>query len=322
MPDDKHDPDPAWMMPRIEAILVRRLTPEGASWHAMLVASQASHGGTLIFLVRCAQTGQKVAAKIYRRRHLAQAEYQAVQQAVGTAGAEIAGALLADPGIGLIVSDWQEGRNASDLLENEGGDDALTGAGRWLRNLHSASAGRFRVYHPMTFLVHLCDTANAMPGGILPAERGDFLRALSATAKAAALFPPGFFRPVRLHGDFLPQNLIMTPKGVVAIDMLHTRVGSRYDDLASLTVNLALRAEIGSLGKETSCDRKRRLFLSAYGLKGRHAHARLRLAERVKLLKRWQHFANETFPDRPNGLHMIRAIQSIFRKQRWVGPAA
>lgn len=169
----------------------------------------------------------------------------------------------------------------------------------------------------MKFLVKLCETANAMAGAILLRERIEYTRALSATARAAATSLPGIFATVRLHGDFLPRNLISTPDGVVAIDLLHTRIGIRYDDLASMTVHLALRAKIGTLGTATSTEAMRRVFLDSYGLKGRLAHSRILLAERVELLKRWQHFANESFPDRRNGLAMVRAIQSIFHERAW-----
>ena len=317
---DPRNSDVRHVARQIEATLAKRLGPGSTPWQATLIASQASHGGTRIFSVLSAQTGQKVAAKVYNKRHLAEAEYLAIQKTC-TGRAAIAPVLFADPELGLVVSSWQDGKSFSDLLEEGNWKDVVTGAGLWLRRLHSDKKTRVRAYHPMRFLVELCEEANALPGSILPDERSAFRLALSETARKAARSLPGLFAPVRLHGDFLPQNLILAPAGPVAIDMLHTRLGSRHDDLASMTVNLALRAEIGTLGKDSSAEVARSLFLSSYGLRGRRAHGRLRLAERVELLRRWQKFANESFPDRRNGLAMVRAVQSIFHKRGW-GPSA
>lgn len=300
---------------QVEATLANHFGPSSAPWRATLVSSQTSHGGTLVFSVLSTQTGQSVAAKVYKRRHLAEAEFRAVHEA-RTGKAKIAPVLFADAGTGISISDWQEGKNFSNLFE-EDWEDAATKAGMWLRELHTGGRKRVRPYHPMRFLVELCDAANAMAGAILPQERIEYTRALSATARAAATSLPGVFAPVRLHGDFLPQNLILTPDGAVGIDLLHTRIGARYDDLASMTVHLALRAKIGTLGTAPSAEDVRQAFLASYGLIGRLAHSRLRLAERVELLKRWQHLANESFPDRKNGLAMVRAIQSIFHEQGW-----
>lgn len=311
-----HCLDPAQVARQVEATLARRLGQSNTPWQTALVSCQASHGGTLVFSALSAQTGQKVAAKVYLKRHLAEAEFRAAQE-LHAGQAAIAQVLFADAQTGLVVSNWQAGMNFSDLLENGDGIDAVAKAGAWLFRLHSAKQGQVKIYHPMRFLVDLCITANAMAGAILPGERNEFTQALSATTRKAAMSLPGIFNPVRLHGDFLPQNLILTPSGTVAIDFLHTRIGSRYDDLASMTVNLALRAKIGTLGNSMSAEVARRAFLSAYGLKGRCAHSRLRLAERVELLKRWQYFANEIFPNRENGLAMVRAIQSIFHERGW-----
>lgn len=314
--ENVHCLDSAQIACQIKETLARRLGQSNTAWQTSLVSRQASHGGTLVFSAFSPQTGQKVAAKVYLRKHLAEAEFQAAQE-LQSGQAAIAKVLFADAQIGLIVTDWQTGKNFSDLIENGDGIDAVTKAGAWLFKLHSTRQGRVRIYHPMKFLVDLCITANAMSGAILPRERNEFAQALSTTARKAAMTLPGIFTPVRSHGDFLPQNLILNPSGTVAIDFLHTRIESRYDDLASMTVNLALRAKIGTLGKSLSAEMARSAFLSAYGLRGRRAHSRLQLAERVELLKRWQYFANEIFPNRENGLAMVQAIQLIFHEQGW-----
>lgn len=300
---------------QVESTLRVRLGQDSAPWHTELVSRQASHGGTVVFSAVSAVTGQKVAAKVYLRRHLAEAEFRAAKT-FQTAQAPVAQALFADGPTGLVVSQWQAGTNVSDILEHGDGTEAVVKAGEWLRGLHAARQGTVKLYHPMRFLVDLCIAANGMAGALLPGERDDFTRALSATARKAALSLPGLYRPVHLHGDFLPQNLIMTPGGTVAVDLLHTRIGSRLDDLASMTVNLALRSRIGTLGS-VSAEDARRMFLSAYGLKGSNALSRLWQIERVELLKRWQYFGNETFPNRENGLAMVRIIQSIFRERGW-----
>ena len=113
---------------QVEVSLSKHLGPSSAPWQATLVSSQASHGGTLVFSGLSTQTCRKVAAKIYHRRHLAEAELRAAREAqLGKVA--IAPVLFAEPQTGLIVSDWQEGKSVSDLLEGNDWEDAVAKAG-------------------------------------------------------------------------------------------------------------------------------------------------------------------------------------------------
>lgn len=298
-------------------VVLEEIAPSSDDWQMRLVQKRKAHGGSVVFEASSVDALAKVALKAYTRRQMASLEFDAAQ-AVLNLPMDVAPPLVCDPHQGVFVSRWVEGKSLAELITQGTWEDGLIAAGRWLQRLHYLSRRRLGLRRPTTLLVRLCDVTSEIPIEMPAKERAVYKRAAAALARCAAGSPLGLEFPVRVHGDFLPSNLLLSPHGAVALDLINSTYGSRYDDLAQMTSELAVLAEDGPTAGTFDPELVRDVFLSSYGLMGRNARAYLKLAEGIELLRRWNGFANPRYRNPASGRAKGRAVQTILARSGWI----
>lgn len=300
---------------RVEEVLAGGAVPGSGTWTVDPLAERGSHGGTFLFIAHSRGADRKVVAKLYRRPQDAALEHEAART-LDVAGAPVARPLCCDAEHGVYISENVEGESLEDLLATSEGERALAAAGRWLRQLHTRTrARRPYILRPSGMLVRLCDTAAGLPGWVPEKQRWVFERGVAKVARQIAASPRTLYRPVRLHGDYVPSNLILSSDGLVAVDCAMSAVGHREVDLAAMNVRLATMAEEGPAAGAFGFESARETFLAAYGLTDPEARRRLEIREAAELLRRWRNFARTTYRDPAVRDGEIRAIRAILARR-------
>lgn len=287
-------------------ILADRLSVPEDEWRLRLVQRRGSHGGSLVFAAR--RRGEEAASfavKLFARPDHARAEFRAAAAARGSAAA-VAEPVGFDPEAGIVVSRWVEGETMGALVRRPGAAAPVAACGRWLRAFHRPLPAR--PVSARRVLLQRLAAARAEP--IRPGpEREAWLRAAEALAQRIGAMSPGWCWPVRIHGDFLPQNLILSGRSPVGVDLCWVRAGSRHLDLARMTIHLLLLPRQRGLPSDYDGAALRHLFLRAYGLRGGRARHWLEAAEAVEILVRWASFCREdTWHRRQAGRDLVRAL--------------
>ena len=155
---------------------------------------------------------------------------------------------------GLMISGFVEGANAFDALRTRrlSLTEYATKTGRLLRQVHripvarygylNGGAGMYKSFVEFKLTHEVRERLAALPAGALPADLYDRVAAL-AGQKLAPL--EARLRPVLLHDDAQPKNVIWTAAGVpVLIDWDEAVAGAWLSDYARLTYWLEYQAAL------------------------------------------------------------------------------
>lgn len=283
--------------------------PLGAAPTLDLVYRTGSHGGTLLFRVSAQDGRRRLAAKVFGTPHMAALEFRIAQE-LSDLKARIARPLRCDSHLGLVVSEWIDGETLGACLLEDDPADALADAGRWLRGFHREAPAPTGWTAPPGLGEDILHQVRRRPPQLSSEHRREFDRALDALEERVG--EVRFQWPVRLHGDFQAENLLLSPTGVVGIDLMQTRPGSRFEDLARMTVQLDMMREVREPGFNAA--RAQEAFLEGYDFWLNGFTKRLAIAEGLELLRRWYMGARA----RSRRPRQIEAVRSLLGRRGWL----
>jgi Ser/Thr protein kinase RdoA (MazF antagonist) len=180
-------------------------------------------------------------------------------------GTLVALGYLEASGRGVLITRHFHGADLSRhlrLLDEAGVQDACHAAGRWLRKLHGSDAS--------------CEQATGMGWAdkldYLTVTYGESLRrdreALAACQCLAEVGPrlgTRKSRPVRLHGDFKPQNMLCDGTRYIGLDIQWRSLGPAIYDLAPFLNHLWLDGHTFGTPNDHSYPARESAFLAGYG---------------------------------------------------------
>lgn len=148
--------------------------------------------------------------------------------------------VLCEPAAGLVVTDWVPGESLTSLVTRRGRNDAdtnhlLTQTGRWLAAFHRIGP---EAEAPLAAEQKLTGLADVLE---LPVATDTVFRAsvdtLRSTAAAVSAEP---HRWSWLHGDFKPDNVLVSGGEVAGIDFQLRDVNSILNDIAPFLNHLEI----------------------------------------------------------------------------------
>jgi aminoglycoside phosphotransferase (APT) family kinase protein len=285
------------LIERQVADMLRERVSSVADWQIRRVQERSSHGGSVVLSAAPgAGCPPEVAIKVFRRTVLAAAEHRA-SHLVMALDLRVAEPLFVEKSRGVVAARWVGGDTLAQVLLRRSADpaavgEALAAAGRWLRILHDRSTRHLPCLRRRRVPVgQIRSHVASLPAALPPEVRATFLAAAeAATRRVVARLTPRLDRPVLIHGDFVPQNLVLTPEGIAAIDLAGARTGFREEDIARITVQLAIAAQEPKTSGRICAVSSRAAFLQGYELTDARECDRLEAWEGVELVRRWRHF--------------------------------
>ena len=169
---------------------------------------------------------------------------------------------LESAGNGIVVTRYFRGGDLAHRLRSldaSGTRGACRSAGIWLRKLHESGDSGMQTWG--------LDVADKLD--YLASTYGDVLDADAKTRKARELLAQEAaraervaVRPVRLHGDFKPQNMLCDGTKYVGLDIHWGNVGAAVYDIAPFLNHLRLADRARA---DRSCEPAEAEFMAGYG---------------------------------------------------------
>ena len=165
-------------------------------------------------------------------------------------------------GNGIVITRYFRGGDLARRLRSldaSGTREACRSAGIWLRKLHESGdsgtqTGGLAVADKLDYLA-------STYGDVLDAD-AKTRKARELLAQEAASAGRGVVRPVRLHGDFKPQNMLCDGTKYVGLDIHWGNVGAAVYDIAPFLNHLRLA---GRTRADPSCEPAEAEFMAGYG---------------------------------------------------------
>ena len=169
---------------------------------------------------------------------------------------------LESAGNGIVITRYFRGGDLARRLRSldaSGTREACRSAGVWLRKLHESgdSGTQAMGLDVADKLDYLANTY----GDVLDAD-AETRKARQLLAQEAAGAEGVAVRPVRLHGDFKPQNMLCDGTKYVGLDIHWGNVGAAVYDIAPFLNHLRLA---GRTRADPSCEPAEAGFMAGYG---------------------------------------------------------
>lgn len=210
------------------------------------------------------------------------------------------------------MSRWVSGSTLQELMQNACSRKAVRLAGKWLRQFHVTDYILPRAFYSCNKLRWLNILVQSTLLWLPEKDHGPYMKSVQDVASLTSSIP-WIYRPVYLHGDISPSNLLITDKGVVGIDLLGCNLGMCWREVARMTVHLDITSYSSGQCHEHAC-LLRQEFLAGYGATTRQDIRRLSLFESLELLRRWR---AEARSERPR-LRRVRLLRELL-EQRCIG---